>query len=68
MSDQDIQIELFPLKLKKEQKGKFYKKFDINKFYAHILLLDIDEINANLIDTSDKIFELKSRLKQKEFK
>ncbi len=53
----EVQIELFPL----------YKDndhvFSINKFYSEIITVDLDEINNSVLDTTQKIMDLKGRIK-----
>ena len=60
----NIQIELFPLK--KPAIKNF--RFNVNLFYDQIISFDEDEINNGTIDTGDKIMDLQSRLKAKEYK
>ena len=62
MTEKNIDIELFPLR---KENGA---KFDIKKFYADLIALDPDEINAGTFDTSSRIMQLSNRIKQKEFK
>jgi len=46
LKDNDIQIELFPLKTDPK------KEFIITKFYTEILTIDPDEINNAVMDMS----------------
>jgi ATP-dependent DNA helicase 2 subunit 1 len=58
----EVQIELFPLYKDSEH------IFSINKFYSEIITVDLDEINNSVLDTTQKIMDLKSRIKQKEYR
>lgn len=57
-----MHIELFPIRKAKKS------TFDIRKFYQEILTFDPEEVNETVIDSSSKILDLQSRLRQKEFK
>lgn len=48
----DVKIELFPLN---KSDGS---KFVIEKFFAEIISLDVDEVNGEVLDTTQKIMQL----------
>lgn len=50
LKDHGVQIELFPLPSERE--------FKIQRFYAEILTVDLDELNNAVMDTSSKILDL----------
>ena len=59
LAEVGVEIELFPLE---KMDGS---RFDIRQFFTAILTVDEDELNSGVFDSSDKIMDLKHRLKQK---
>ena len=61
LSSQNIEIELFPLKLDNSS-------FNYKKFFIQIISFEEDDIAEGLFNPQDRISELSVRLKKKEFK
>lgn len=61
LSDQNVDIELFPLKIDN-------RAFDYKKFFIQIISFEEDEISSGMFNPQDRISELSVRLKKKEFK
>ncbi|KAL4434506.1 hypothetical protein ABPG74_007290 [Tetrahymena malaccensis] len=62
--ENDINIELFPLKKLVPQE----EHFNIRKFYSCIINFDLSEINEYSIDETSKIYNLQSRIRAKIFR
>ena len=61
MYNSEVEIDVFPLVF---EKGKF----DFKKFYVDLLKIDLEDLNAGILEPSEKIEELNIKLKKKEFK
>lgn len=61
LEDADVDLELFPIRVK----GQL---FDYSKFYSTIIKVDADEAGEYLINASDKLSDLASRIRRREFK
>jgi len=59
LASKGVQIELFPIRKSKRC------SFDIKKFYQEVISFDPEDINENILDSSSKILDLQSRLRQK---
>lgn len=61
LQELDTEIELFPLPTPEQV-------FDVRTFYAELIAFDSDDVNAGMLDVSQKIQDLSRRLRAKEFK
>ena len=61
LEDADIDLELFPIRIK----GQI---FDYSKFYQSIIKVDAEEAAEYLLGQSDKLSDLAARVRRREFK
>jgi hypothetical protein len=70
-----VDIELFPMPspvvLLNDEGDEMPPKFDIKKFYAHVITMDEDEMLGDMLGidgAQSRIFELMRRIRMKEFR
>lgn len=61
LANYDIDLELFPIRGNKAT-------FDYSKFYSSIIKVDADEAQEHLTRQIDKLSDLATRIRRKEFK
>lgn len=59
--DADIDLELFPIRVKKQI-------FDYSRFYSTIIKVDAEEANDYILNQSEKLSDLATRVRRREFK